>query len=93
MEDKLKPIAKDTQSESVINLSEKMEEIRVVQAEEDIKKIYGEDRIKPLTDDQAVVINSWGYKKRARFAELMDLGKDNLEAYDIIENHGGKLVD
>ena len=75
MEDKLKPIAKDTQSESVINLSEKMEEIRVVQAEEDIKKIYGEDRIKPLTDDQAVVINSWGYKKELDSLNLWILVK------------------
>jgi len=80
----------DTANETVVNLSEKMEEIRAVEAEEAMKGIYGEDKIKPVSEEQSNAMSSWGYKKRWRFAELLELGKDNLEAYDIVENHQGK---
>ena len=75
----------------VLDLTDKMAEIRAVEAEEAIKQLYGEDKIKPVSEEQAVVMGTWGYKKRWRFAELLDLGKDNLEAYDIVENHQGKI--
>lgn len=74
---------------TVLNISEKLEEIRAVEAEESMKAIYGEDKIKPFSEEQANTMFSWGYKKRWRFAELMDSGKDTLEAYDIVENHQG----
>jgi len=85
--------APTSDSPEVINLSEKIEEVRAVQAEEDIKNIYGDDKIKPFSEDQVRLVSSWGSKKRTRFAELMDMGKDTLEAFDIVENHKGVIID
>lgn len=85
-------IAKESSPE-VINLSEKMEEVRAVQAEEDIKSIYGDDKVKPFSEDQVSILSSWGSKKRIRFAEIMDMGKDTLQAFDIVENHKGVIID
>lgn len=80
-------------SPEVINLSEKMEEVRAAQAEEDIKDIYGDDKVKPFSEDQISILSSWGSKKRIRFAEIMDMGKDTLEAFYIVENHKGVIID
>ena len=77
----------------VLDFSEKIAEIRAVEAEEAMKCIYGADSIKPPSDEQANVMANWGYKKRWRFAELLDLGKDTLEAFDIIEKHKGVIID
>ena len=78
---------------TVLDISEKLAEIRAVEAEESMKALYGEDKIKPFSAEQAEIMGSWGYKKRWRFAELMDLGKNTLEAYDLVENHLGKIID
>jgi len=85
-------MSKDATPEGeVLDFSEKIAEIRAVEAEEAIKQIYGEDKIKPITPEQAEIMGAWGYKKRWRFTELLDLGKDNLEAFDIVQNHQGKI--
>jgi len=77
-------------NEEVINLSEKMDEIRAVQAEEEMKKLYG-DKIKPLTVEQSSTMGQWGSKKRIRYGELLDLGKDTVEAYEIVEHNKGVI--
>lgn len=74
---------------TVLDLTEKLAEIRAVEAEESMKELYGADKIKPFNEEQSEIMGSWGYKKRWRFAELMDQGKDTLEAYDLVENHRG----
>jgi len=57
--------------------------------EEEIKEIYGADKIKPIPTAGATAMSNWGHKKRVRYAELLDIGKDTVEAFDIVENHRG----
>ena len=57
--------------------------------EEEMKQIYGEDQIKPIPAESAPKMSNWGRKKRVRYAELLDLGKDTVEAFDIVENRRG----
>ena len=58
-------------------------------AEEAMKEIYGEDKIKPIPENSINLISNWGRKKRVRYAELLDAGLDTTEAFDIVENHRG----
>ena len=61
----------DSKEPEVLDIADKIEEIRAVEAEEAMKEIYGEDKIKPLSEEQAKIMGSWGYKKRWRFAEVL----------------------
>jgi len=80
---------KENKEPEAVNISEKMNEIRAIEAEEAMVNLYGKDKIKPLSENQANVMSAWGYKKRSRFAELLDQGKTNLDAFDIVENKKG----
>ena len=60
-----------------------------VGAEEEMKKIYGEGKVKPIPEESIHFIRNWGRKKRIRYAELLDLGLDTIQAYNIVENHKG----
>lgn len=60
--------------------------------EKEMKKLYGEDKIKPIPPDEAFTMSNWGRRKRVRYAELLDMGKDTLEAFDIVEHHKGVII-
>jgi len=57
--------------------------------EEEMKKLYGEDKIKPIPVESAPIMGNWGRRKRVRYAELLDMGKDTVEAFDIVEHKKG----
>ena len=61
--------------------------------EEEMKKLYGEDKIKPIPVDKATPMGNWGRRKRVRYAELLDMGKDTVEAFEIVENNKGVIID
>ena len=62
-------------------------------AEAEMIKLYGEDAIKPIPNDSQSAMGNWGRKKRIRYAELLDLGKDTVEAFEIVENNKGIIID
>ena len=62
-------------------------------AEDKMKKIYGENAIKPIPIKSLNAMRNWGKKKRVRYAELLDMGKDTLEAFELVEFHRGNLTE